>query len=211
MSTRGAIGFRLNKQDKVTYNHSSSYPEYLGRNVLEFIQGETLESLTTIAQSIVLVNEEEKPTAEQINECQQWANLGVGNQSVDDWYCLLRGTQGNLSVYKTGLKYMIDSSGFLINSLFCEYAYIINLNNNTLEFYTGYNKKARKSKGRYAKKGYDDNSGYYGVVLVEKFPLETVMGATSEQLTDMVTVMQSKAEKFYNRQAKKLEKKLVFI
>ncbi len=31
MSTRGLYGFRKNEQDKTTYNHSDSYPDWLGR------------------------------------------------------------------------------------------------------------------------------------------------------------------------------------
>ena len=38
MGTRGLYGFRKNGVDKVTYNHYDSYPEYLGRNILEFIR-----------------------------------------------------------------------------------------------------------------------------------------------------------------------------
>lgn len=37
MSTRGAYGFILNGEEKITYNHCDSYPSYLGINILKFL------------------------------------------------------------------------------------------------------------------------------------------------------------------------------
>ena len=37
MSTRGLWGFRKNDKDMLTYNHSDSYPEWLGKKICEFI------------------------------------------------------------------------------------------------------------------------------------------------------------------------------
>jgi len=43
--TRGIIGFRLNSQDKLTYNHFDSYPDGLGVALLEEIRTVSLEVL----------------------------------------------------------------------------------------------------------------------------------------------------------------------
>ena len=68
-----------------------------------------------------------------------------------------------------------EYSGFLENSLFCEYAYIINLDDNVLEFYVGFNEDPN-ANGRYAslnkKDGLDEFANYYGVVLKKTFPLK---------------------------------------
>lgn len=61
-----------------------------------------------------------------------------------------------------------DYKTFLHDSLFCEYAYIINLDTGMLEFYTGFNQDP-DAKGRYAKFSCDD---YNGVVLKQEIPLE---------------------------------------
>ena len=45
MSTRGLYGIRKNGVDKCTYNHSDSYPSWLGRKVLEFCANNTIENL----------------------------------------------------------------------------------------------------------------------------------------------------------------------
>jgi hypothetical protein len=36
MSTRRILGVRVSGIDKLTYNHSDSYPSYLGNNVVQF-------------------------------------------------------------------------------------------------------------------------------------------------------------------------------
>lgn len=171
MNTRGAVGFRINGQDKVTYNHSDSYPSYLGAKVAEFIRKTSDAELFHIAERIRLVSDETPPTPEEMVKYSVYGDEEVGNQTLNEWYCLLRETQGDLTPYRDdGLDVMIDSSSFLLDSLFCEYAYIINVDTNELEFYTGYNK--RKGKGRYGAE--KDENGYYGVRLMESIPFNRV-------------------------------------
>lgn len=67
-----------------------------------------------------------------------------------------------------------DYKTFLYNSLFCEYAYIINLNTKKLEIYEGFNKNLN-AKGRYANHyAYDDDHRYCGVALVKVIPLNKI-------------------------------------
>jgi hypothetical protein len=51
---------------------------------------------------------------------------------------------------------MIDSKGFLSDSLFCEWAYIINLDKEVLEVYEGFQEEEsdNRFKGDYAKEKY---------------------------------------------------------
>jgi hypothetical protein len=71
-----------------------------------------------------------RPTEEEAEECRKYWNLDVSEGGINDWYCVLRETQGTLHPYKEGLKYMRES-----NYLTEEYAYVINLDTNTFEFY----------------------------------------------------------------------------
>lgn len=187
MGTRGAIGFRINGQDKITYNHFDSYPDALGENVLKFI-GSTLfadqrAKLKPMVEGLRMVNEDDPPTAADAGACAKFTDTTVGNQSVTDWYCLLRGAQGELAAYlEAGV--MPDSAGFLKDSLFCEYAYIINLDGDLFEFYMGFNKDP-KAKGRYAAERGTDPDGqpseYFGVALVKAWPLDKVRGTLAAQ------------------------------
>lgn len=65
-----------------------------------------------------------------------------------------------------------DVHRFLIDSLFCEFAYIINLDSNKLEVYVGFNLNPN-APGRYAKYTLykNDEKIYYGVALIKEFDL----------------------------------------
>lgn len=168
MGTRGLYGFRKNGEDKLTYNHFDSYPDWLGRKVVEFCKETSIEEMSAIFDKIVLVDEYAKPTKAQIESCIKYYDGRVSTQSVEDWYCLLREAQGNLDVYKDGLEYMIDNHGFIENSLFCEYAYIINLDDGVLEFYLGFQKEPDYNN-RYGTENYN---GYYPCKMVSSYPIE---------------------------------------
>ena len=170
MGTRGIYGFRKNGIDKLTYNHFDSYPDYLGATMAEFCADTPIDELNALYDRIELVNECEKPTEEQINACRAFANVSVGTRRMDDWYCLLRELQGEPEKWKEidGTIYMIDNHNFILDSLFCEYGYIINLDTNELEFWEGYQKKPN-SRNRYGKQPNDD--GYYPCRLAGKYSL----------------------------------------
>ena len=168
MGTRGVYGFRKNGIDKLTYNHWDSYPDGLGKDIVEFCMNTSLEEMNEIFDKIVMVNEQKKPTQGQIDECIKFYNGSVSNRTPEDWYCLLRNAQGNLNAYKNGLKYMIDSNNFIKDSLFCEYGYIINLDNNILEFWVGFQKEP-ELLNRY---GTEKMDNYYPCKMVSYYPLE---------------------------------------
>ena len=66
----------------------------------------------------------------------------------------------------------LDEHRFLLDSLFCEFAYIINLDSKKLEVYEGFNLNPN-APGRYAKYYFNKNREkvYYGVTLVEELNL----------------------------------------
>ena len=171
MGTRGAYGFRRDKTDKVTYNHFDSYPSYLGANIMEFVQNNSDETMNDMFDKMIMVDQGENiPLAIKLEH-----NLGKDT----DWYQFLREGQGDLERNKT-IRFMIDSKDFLTDSLFCEYAYIINLSTKCLEIYKGFNKDP-KARGRYAK--IKDASGfnsipnekpYYGIVLVRSISFKVL-------------------------------------
>lgn len=171
MGTRGCYGFRKNGIDKFTYNHFDSYPDGLGRDILSFCKHTSLAEMNEIYDRIILVNENDEPTSEQIAECSYWFNGDVSNRTPEDWYCLLRNAQGDLNAYKTGLKYMIDNHDFIQDSLFCEYAYIINLDTKKLEFWKGFQHKPDQNNryGTNPRHEYSDN--YYPCKMIATYSL----------------------------------------
>jgi hypothetical protein len=102
-----------------------------------------------------------------------------------DWYSFLREFQGNLDAYKGDLKYMMDDSDFILESLFCEWAYIINLDTNELEVYKGFQKEPHEN--RYSDHVYESHSGdkYYPCKLVEKFPFNRLVDVVMDLVEEI--------------------------
>lgn len=140
MSTRGYLGLKKNGELKGMYNHFDSYPSGLGVYIIETLNGidsgDRINVLNETYDFIQLVDEDSKPTKEQIKLCKDSgvANFIVSTRSEDDWYCLLRETQGNLKLYiDKVIPYMLNGNDFIYDELFCEWYYIINLDTKKLE------------------------------------------------------------------------------
>ena len=181
MGNRGAYGFRINDEDKVTYNHWDSYPKWLGRNVMDYIAQSPLADMRRAANDIVLVDSASVPGPELIKKYRKYADLSVSRQRYDDWYCLLRQRQGELLPYNNDLRHMVDFQSFLSDSLLCQWAYIVNLDNEKLEVYRGLNRDP-SARGRYAARSLPDNFGYQGVALRKEIPVEHVRKEILEDL-----------------------------
>lgn len=138
MGTRGAYGFIKHKDMKVSYNHFDSYLEGLGTQMVDFIKSTSKEDLNKIYDNIILVNQTDIPTEEQNQEITDFlTNHGLENKykvenfgnGKRDWYYLLRNCQGEPQLFKDGLRYMTDDKEFIEDNLFCEYSYLIDLDN----------------------------------------------------------------------------------
>lgn len=170
MGTRGAYGFHKGGVDKITYNHFDSYPTGLGADVAEFVKNHTDEEMNEIFDRIVMVRSNGVPSAEQIKECFRFYQPGVSMNTPEEWYSLLRATQGDLEAHAMGLRYMIDNADFLKDSLFCEWGYVINLDKGVLEIYRGF-QKGPESNRYYQPMSYN---GYYNCSLIREVPFETL-------------------------------------
>lgn len=170
MGTRGAYGFYKDGIDKITYNHFDSYPEYLGDNIVQFCRATSIKDMRKIFDNIILVEQDSTPTQKQIEECKKYHDKTVSTGELTEWYSLLRKTQGDLELYKNGLRYMIDSANFMTDGLFCEWAYVINLTDEVLEVYRGFQKTP--ADNRYSTE--PSNSGYYNVGLLAEFSLDNI-------------------------------------
>lgn len=142
MSTRGYMGIQKKGELKGQYNHFDSYIEGLGKDIINTLNSipkeDLIRKLNEVYDNITLVDEDDKPTREIIDYAVKNGlyDSNVSNRSTDDLYCLLRGTQGRLDLYLKGLKYMLNGNDFLKDDIFCEYGYVINLDENTLDIYT---------------------------------------------------------------------------
>ncbi len=151
MSTRGYYGIRKNGELKGTYNHWDSYPSGLGKDLVETInkikKEDRIKVLSDTFDYIKLVDDDTPPTKEQRDMCLKanTVDLHVGGCSLDEWYCLLRKTQGDLGFYiNRVIPYMENGNDFVDDALYCEWGYIIDLDKNKFEVIYGYEGRTKK-------------------------------------------------------------------
>lgn len=183
MGTRGFLTFVVDGREATTYNHCDSYPEGLGSDVLGWARdnqhelvcddhGSVPGSAFDLVRQLRVVAPDSKPTPEDIERLRGYADLGVGEQRLDDWYVLLRETQGDpAAILKAGV--LIDASEFPNDSLFAEWGYVIDVDARTFEVYQGF-QHARHDKGRFADRSprASVSGDYYPVALVASWPLD---------------------------------------
>jgi hypothetical protein len=142
MSTSGFIGFRINGIIKGTYNHLDSYPSELGNDIVEFIRivvkGGKIKGLKDKLSKVKFVDQNSTPTHKQIVKYFKFSNIQVGSQNLEDWYVLLRNVQGIKTlkyIMSNELHHIIDNTNFLSDTIMCEYGYVLNFDNSSIEFY----------------------------------------------------------------------------
>lgn len=181
MSTRGLVGFVIDGSVKATYNHFDSYPGGLGSDVVKVIQSGELD--VERVRSLVMVSGDERPTAEQQVELMQFANVNVSSGDLSEWYVLLRELQGDL-LGSLAAGVMIDKKDFAGDSLFCEWGYLVNMDEEVLEVYRGFVTEKSESVGRFAgmepyRPEYTDTV-YYPITLIRTIPFAELDGAMQE-------------------------------
>lgn len=154
MGTRGLMGFAIDSKLKLAYNHFDSYPSGLGVDMLTFARTISEDDwklkpvIQEQARNLRLVDSTSPPTAQQIEQLTPYADRRVGGRSLDEWYVLLRETQGDpAKTLESG--YMENGDGFQYDSLFCEWGYILDLDWDILEVYRGFQKEPH-TEGRFA-------------------------------------------------------------
>lgn len=168
MSTRGIMGVRVNGQDKLTYNHFDSYPEELGESIVGDLRSHDLSELKKKALNLRLVGDNDLSFEIEVEEIQ-----GEFAKTLE-----------------AGVT--IDSYEFIDDSLFCEWAYVANFDDNRFEVYRGFQKKQHE-RGRYAIPKYDavakrlaGDTEYYPCALIAEFPLDDIPRDWAKQVKEMV-------------------------
>lgn len=186
MSTRGLVGWVLDGNFHATYNHSDSYPEYLGQRMYELvrtIQNTPLmeDSLRAGLSRLKAVEEDDKPSgpAKTYYKNIGLYNGGFSDRNEDDWYCLLREAQGAelfSLVADSKLKHFIESKDFLKDSLFCEWGWVLNFDTRSLEVYKGFWKKPGKYSTILTEKEKNTarDNGYYPCERIREIPFDAV-------------------------------------
>jgi hypothetical protein len=116
-------------------------------------------------------------------------NPNADEHPIRDWYWLLRSLQGEQILYeieKGNVKHMIDDHRFTRDSLFCEWAYVIDLDDMVLRVYKGFQKVAPAEKTVLPPdiNRWKQDEGYYPVKMLYAYSLdelpEFMLGVTNE-------------------------------
>ena len=193
MSTRGLLGFKNNSLVKASYNHSDSYPTCLGYNVMSFIKNlsnQPLEVFKKNVSQLKWVDPDSKPTDNDITKYKRFCNTHVGRCTELDWYCLLREVQGAEAlpaILDGTLDVWIDNTDFIKDSLFCEWAYFLDLESDILEIYKGFQSTPDPTNifGTEFCKSYNDDK-YYPCKLIYKIGFEKLKKYSDKQLESLV-------------------------
>lgn len=170
MGTRHLIAVQLDGQYRIAqYGQWDGYPSGAGETVVEFLKCWDRPLFESKLRASSLLTKED---LDKLNETIQkegirdwptrWPEL-----SRDTGAAILEKVQNSEPGIK--LKNSIDFAG---ESLFCEYAYVIDLDTNKLEVFKGYNKEPVKEGERFfAAKRDPDSPEYHPVRLVGSYDL----------------------------------------
>lgn len=192
MSTRGAIGIVKNGEFKVAqYVHYSSSPNDTGKEILQFFKGDDGDNVHAVSVLFEKVDKLRWIDEKRLNEIEK-ITRDYNDKRRNDFDYLQSGAEilnfvynegyyiderydeyGKKYVYKKGngiIEGLINSESFFGDSLFCEWAYVIDLDKNTFEVYRGANKKLLTEKDRFYYLQ-NPNEEYKPVKLVAEYDL----------------------------------------
>lgn len=174
MGTRGFVGFVADGRETITYNHWDAYPSGVGGYVLEFVRKTTESRLTeevtkTLVTNLKHVSDDAPPTRDQVVELAKYADLKVSRGNLyEEWYGLLRETQGRPDlILECG--YAEHAPEWPTDSLFCEWGYVVDFDQRTLDVYRGF-QQTPPTAGRWA--GGEENRGYFPVNRIASFSFD---------------------------------------
>lgn len=171
MGTRGAFGFIIDGQMKITFSKAASNPDDLGSDLLYWLHDADIAFARQQARDLKVVHPNTFPTAEEIEALKHYANLNTGTGSLASWDVLLHGTFSDIQeILDSG--YMIDASELPYYGGQCRWVYIMDLDKRIFEIYKAADGEIHKT-GRFTQRGVpwmDPNANeFYPVKLVTSY------------------------------------------
>jgi len=161
-----------NKYPVAQYGQWDGYKGGQGRTVLNFLKSWNRAEFEENLEKVSFITEED---AAEMN-----ANLEKTGKEISELYpALSRDTAAEIlqMIHNSpeGLK-LSNRLNFASDSLFCEWAYLIDLDRNVLEVYEGFNKGPLKETDHFyfLQKDKETKDEYFPIVLVASFPLDNL-------------------------------------
>ena len=142
MGTRHLVTVRVDGQYKVAqYGQWDGYPTGQGKDICEFIQ-DNLNNMDEFAGAVRecewITEEEHKALWEECGAKGEWVSIDISNKFKSKYPHLHRDAGGYvLQHIKNGARKLEDSLSFGSDGLFCEWAYVVDLDEGALEVHRG--------------------------------------------------------------------------
>lgn len=173
MGTRGFYGLcnADHSEIKGSYNHYDSYPTCLGRAIVRDVAKvkPTPHTLKECEQYPANDDKAPRPLVERVHAITGGTDGGLGPDRAHGYYGLMRDLQGELAKNVQARAFCGDAE-FMRESLFCEWAYLYNVDTRKLEVYRGFNQNRDAVPAWQRVK--PDCDGYYACRLVGEISLE---------------------------------------
>src|SRR3989304_6129334 len=126
-------------------------------------------------RSAVIIIEDEKAKG-FYNQFDGYPDGGVGEEVVIE----LQGAKYIPEIMSGKVEHMLDGTNFIKDSLFCEYAYVIDLDKMVLELYKGFQKEPQKGN-RFGEKLAKGEDTYYPCKKVGEIALKGIFDKSSNK------------------------------
>jgi hypothetical protein len=204
MGTRNLTMVISNEETKISqYGQWDGYPEGNGITILNFLEQVDLEKFKEKLNKVRFMNDQDDKKLEdflaRIGAKDGWMNSGQSDLFKKEYPYLSRDVGSDILelIYKSddgGEILLRDSTEFAGDGLFCEWAYVIDLDKNSFEVYKGFNKEPLSDDERF--NFLQNEEGYTPVKFVTSFSLTELPGGENfiEIINDIVGVEEEEEE-----------------
>ncbi len=182
MGTRNLTMVVMNGKFKVAqYGQWDGYPEGQGFTVLRFLKSNSLDGFKKRLKQVKFMGKKENAEMGEFLKsigCKDgWMNKTQSQKYHEKYPLLTRDNGANiLQMIMDSLEnpiYLTNSVSFAGDSLFCEWAYLIDLDKNVLEVYTGFNQEPLTENDRFYKYT-SKKEKYTPIKLAKSYPLDNL-------------------------------------
>lgn len=170
MGTRHLIAVMKDNEYKVAqYGQWDGYLEGQGIDILNFLtKNGNIELLRTAMSKVRYI------TTEEAKAYNKGDRSLVSDEYFKNFFSRELGAKILENIINSQDEEIIlgEDLGFAKKSLFCEWAYVIDLDDNTFEVFKGFNETALNSDDRFFFDGHCEDNGYKPVKLEKKFSLD---------------------------------------
>jgi hypothetical protein len=166
------------------YGQWDGYPAGQGRDVLNFLKTVNMDRFKKRLKQVRFFNEKDesalKKFMKEIGAEDGWLDMDQAAMYHKKYPFLSRNNGADILTMITESKGKVvlrNSLDFASDSLFCEWAYLIDLDKNVLEVYEGFNHQPLEEGQRFKDMPLGDYSGmdqYYPIRCVKTYPLDNL-------------------------------------